>query len=68
MKSGTRCNGIPAAMSGSFLHCINFDDEQIPKGLWASIVNPIGLKKFDMKSCMYSQIWDLPISRCLGRD
>ena len=44
VKSGTRCNGIPAAMSGSFLHYINFDDEQIPKGLWACIVNLIGLQ------------------------
>lgn len=44
LKSGTRCNGIPAAMSGSFSHCINFDDEQISKGRWACIITSLVCK------------------------
>lgn len=44
LKSGTRCSVIPSTMSGSCLRYINFDDEQIPKGLWACLVNVTGLQ------------------------
>lgn len=59
VKSGTRCTGIPAAMNASFLHCIHFDDEQIPKG----IVN-----LFDFQNSTWNLVRPLRCGICLFPD